>query len=52
MTDAHLGFIIAAYVIAGLVIGGITLKILIDYRGLKQALGKLAGTYPTRDDIR
>jgi hypothetical protein len=34
-----------------LVIGGMILKIVTDYRGLKQALGKLAGTSPARDDI-
>jgi Heme exporter protein D (CcmD) len=51
MSDSHWGFIIAAYAIAALVIGGVTLKILLDYRGLKQALGKLAGTNSRRDDI-
>jgi hypothetical protein len=51
MSDSHWSFIVAAYVIAVLVIGGMTVKILIDYRGLKRALGRLAGTSPARDDL-
>jgi hypothetical protein len=49
MSDSYWGYIIAAYTIAALAIGGMTVKILLDYRGLKQALGKLAGhEYPAR----
>lgn len=44
MSGSYFGYIAAAYGIAALVIGGMILKIVIDYRGLKQALGKLAGT--------
>ena len=51
MTNPHWGFIAAAYVITALVIGGTTLKILLDYRGLKQALGKMAGANLSRDDL-
>jgi len=51
MSDPHWGFIIAAYVIAALVIGGMALKIVLDYRNLKQALGKIASTNSTRDDV-
>ena len=43
MSGSYFGYIAAAYGIAALVIGGMILKIVIDYRGLKQALGKLAG---------
>jgi hypothetical protein len=49
MSDSHWAFIIVAYIVTGCVIGGMTLKILLDYRGLKQALDKMAGA--TRDDI-
>ena len=51
MSGSYFGYIAAAYGIAALVIGGMILKIVVDYRGLKQALGKLAGTSPARDDI-
>jgi hypothetical protein len=49
MSDSHWGFIIAAYILTACVIGGMVLKILLDYRGLKQALDKMAAT--TRVDI-
>jgi Heme exporter protein D (CcmD) len=49
MSDSHWGFIIVAYIVTACVIGGMVLKILLDYRGLKQALDKMAAT--TRDDI-
>ena len=51
MSDPHVGFIVAAYAVTALVIGGTTLKILLDYRNLKQALSKLAGTNLNRDDV-
>jgi hypothetical protein len=50
MSDSHWGFILAAYLISTLVIGGMTLKILLDYRSLKQALGRMVGTSLDRDD--
>jgi hypothetical protein len=50
MTDPHWGYIVAAYLLAALVIGGMTVKILLDYRSLKQALGRMIGTTPDRDD--
>ena len=50
MTDAHWGYILAAYVVAALVIGGMSVKILLDYRSLKQALGRMVGTSTDRDD--
>jgi hypothetical protein len=49
MSDSHWGFILAAYVVTACITGGMTLKILLDYRGLKRALDKMAGA--TRDDI-
>ncbi len=51
MSDAHLGFIIAAYAITALVIGAMTLKIVIDYRTLRRALSRLAANNPARDEI-
>jgi hypothetical protein len=51
MTDSHWGFIVAAYLVSALVVGGITLKILLDYRGLRHSLGKLAGLTATREEL-
>lgn len=51
MSDPHWGFIVAAYVVTALVIGGMTLKIALDYRALKLALSKMAGANATRDDV-
>lgn len=39
--SAHAWFILASYVIALLTIGGAALAIVLDYRSLKRALGKL-----------
>jgi hypothetical protein len=50
MTDSHWGFIAAAYLVSALVVGGITLKIFLDYRGLKRSLGNLARLAPARED--
>jgi hypothetical protein len=49
MTHSHWGFILAAYLVTGLVIGGMILKIWLDYRGLRRALGRMVGTSPDRD---
>ncbi|MEA2758197.1 MAG: hypothetical protein QOH65_810 [Methylobacteriaceae bacterium] len=49
MSESHWEFIVVAYFVTTCVIGGMTLKILLDYRGLKRALDKIAGV--TRDDI-
>jgi heme exporter protein D len=51
MSDSHWGFIVAAYVVTAIVIGGMTLKILLDYRALKRALGRMAAADAGRDDI-
>ena len=51
MTDSHWGFILAAYVVTTLVVGAISLKILLDYRVLRRALGKMASTAAPRDDV-
>jgi hypothetical protein len=51
MSDPHWGFIVAAYVVTAFVIGGVTLKIALDYRALKLALSKMAGANATRDDV-
>jgi hypothetical protein len=50
MTDAHWGFILAAYIVTALVIGGMSLKIWFEYRGLKRALERMVGTSPDRDE--
>lgn len=50
MTDTHWGFIIAAYLVAALVIGGMTLKILIEHRSLKKLVGELGRTNSPRED--
>ena len=44
MSDPRWGYILAAYLVTALVIGGVILKILLDYRSLKQALGRMVGT--------
>jgi hypothetical protein len=51
MTGSHWGFILAAYLVTALVIGGMTLKILLEYRGLRRALGKVASTAVAGDDV-
>ena len=51
MTDQHWGFVAAAYAITALVIGGMALRILLDYRSLKQALRKMADANPSRDYV-
>lgn len=38
MQDSHLGFIVAAYVVAGIVIGTMIVATLVDYRSLKKRL--------------
>jgi hypothetical protein len=50
MTDSHWGFILAAYLVAACVLGGMSLKIVLDYRGLKQGLDKMTRTAAARDD--
>ena len=41
--DPHLGFIIAAYALALVIVAGMVVTILADYRNLKQALASLSG---------
>ncbi len=40
--DPHLGFIIAAYALALVIVAGMVVTILADYRNLKQALASLS----------
>jgi heme exporter protein CcmD len=40
--DPHLGFIIAAYARAFVIVAGMVVTILADYRNLKQALASLS----------
>jgi len=40
--DSHLGFIIAAYALAFVIVAGMVVTILADYRNLKQALASLS----------
>ena len=44
--DPHFGFVIAAYLLAFAVIGGMMAAILIDYMRLKRALSALAASEP------
>jgi heme exporter protein CcmD len=38
--SSHVGFIVAAYVVAGVVIGTMIASTFIDYRGLRRALAR------------
>jgi heme exporter protein CcmD len=40
--DPHLGFIIAAYALALVIVAGMVVTILVDYWNLKQALASLS----------
>ena len=40
--DPHLGFIIAAYALALVIVAGMVVTILADYRNLKQTLASLS----------
>jgi heme exporter protein CcmD len=42
VSDPHLGFVIAAYVVGFLLLGGMILAIWLDYRSLKRALEKFS----------
>ena len=46
MTDPHFSFIFASYAITALVIGGVTIWTILDYRRLRSALARL----PRRDE--
>jgi hypothetical protein len=46
--DPNFGFVIAAYVLGFIVLGGMTLAVLYDYVSLRRALSK----FPTRSDAR
>jgi heme exporter protein CcmD len=50
MTESHWGFILAAYAVTALVIGGMAVKILLDYRRLQQELGTMTGAKIAGDD--
>ena len=41
MTDPHFSFIFASYAITVLVIGGVTIWTILDYRRLRSALARL-----------
>ncbi len=43
MSDPHFAFIFGSYVITALVVGGLIVWTLLDYRRLRQALDKLPG---------
>lgn len=45
MSDPHFAFILGSYAITALVVGGLIVWTLLDYRRLRQALDKL----PRRD---
>jgi heme exporter protein CcmD len=46
MPDPHSGFIIAAFAVTFLVIGGMTIAIILDHRRLKRDLSRLAAQLP------
>lgn len=47
--DPHTGFIVAAYAVAALVILGMTVAIVADYRGLKKALARFGAQGTERE---
>ena len=48
--DPHLGFVIAAYALAFVIVAGMIVTILVDYMRLKQALASLSrGTHHDPD---
>lgn len=48
MSDPNFGFVVAAYGLGFLIVAGMILSIIFDYRSLKRALAK----FPTRSDTR
>jgi heme exporter protein CcmD len=42
VNDPHFGFVVAAYGLGFLIIAGMILSILVDYRSLKRALEKFS----------
>jgi heme exporter protein CcmD len=46
MTEAHIGFVVAAYGVAAIVLIGMIVAVVVDYRAQRQALRRLEG----RDD--
>jgi heme exporter protein CcmD len=46
MPDPHYGFIIAAFALTFLVIGGMAIAILLDHRRLRRDLARLAAQLP------
>jgi heme exporter protein CcmD len=47
--DQHLGFIIAAFAVTGVVLAGTIAAILLDYRAQLQALARLSGRTSGKD---
>ena len=47
--SAHLGFIVAAYAVAGVVIGSMIVLILSDYRTLKRSLRRFGARGADRE---
>lgn len=43
MPEAHLGFIVAAYAVTGLVVLATVAAIVLDYRAQQRAVARLAG---------
>jgi heme exporter protein CcmD len=50
MSDPNIGFVIAAYIVALAVIGGMIVATLADYASLKKSLAKLAARTGRRID--
>jgi heme exporter protein CcmD len=51
-SDANAGFVIAAYLVAFVVIAGMIIGTVADYRGLKRALARLAERAGDAPDAR
>ncbi len=50
MALPHIGFVVAAYALAGLVVVGMTASILWDYRALSAGLARLEAARAEKDE--
>ncbi len=50
MALPHIGFVVAAYALAGLVVVGMTASILWDYRALSAGLARLEAARAQKDE--
>jgi heme exporter protein CcmD len=45
MNDPHIGFVVAAYLIAAIVLVGMVVAVFADYRALREALRRLESAH-------